>query len=438
MARFRGLLSAALLLMLLPVAAAAQDDNDFTREASKHIGLAMTRQDEAERQEMYRAALVELEKGMAEEPDHAKTWFLAGSVYAVLGQYAEADAAFDKAVELYPEYQAEMASEREQAWISAFNAGIAKMDAGDTPGAIAAMEAANMLYSDRPEAFLNLGSLYANSGETAKAVEALQGAVAVLEGPMMQEIPAETQAQWAEFAEMARINIAQLSGQAGIEAFQAQDYPTAAQMFRAASEQNPHSRDFRYNYVQALFAQVQDLEAMRDSAVATAESGTGAVQTAAATQVDEYEAKLLPLYDSLLAGYSEVQPVDPNNEMLYVIAANAHRQKGVLQGGEQAVRDGQTKALELLTARDELTVYLDQLAMRTENGTAVVSGTLTNHSAPANAPVIVDLTLIGIDGNPVGQGEITVTAPAADAQTTFEGSIPVTGEIAGWKYQVRS
>lgn len=438
MARFRGLLSAALLLMLLPLAAAAQDDNDFTREATKHIGLAMTRQDEAERLEMYRQALVELEKSMAEEPDHAKTWYLAGAVYAALGQFAEADAAFDKAVELYPEYQAEIATEREQAWIHAFNAGIAAMDAGDNAAAITAMEAANELYSDRPEAYLNLGSLYANQGETAKAVEALQGAVAVLESPIMQEVTPETQAQWTEYAEMARINIAQLSGQAGIEAFQAQDYPVAAEMFKAAAEQNPHSRDFRYNYVQALFAQVQDLEAARDSVLEISESATGAAKTAATTQVEAYEAELLPLYDQLLAGFDQVKPVDPNNEMLYVIAANAHRQKGVLLGAEEAVREGQTKALELLTERDQLPVYLNQLAMRTENDTALITGTLTNHSATANAPVVVQLTLLGIDGNPVGQGEITVTAPAADAETTFEGSIPVTGEIAGWKYQVRS
>src|SRR5690606_36687036 len=46
MARFRGLFLSVLVLLLLPAAASAQDDIKHTREATKHIGLAMTRQDE--------------------------------------------------------------------------------------------------------------------------------------------------------------------------------------------------------------------------------------------------------------------------------------------------------------------------------------------------------------------------------------------------------
>ncbi len=426
MARFRGLLTTALVLLLLPAAASAQDDNEHTREATKHIGLAMTRQDDAERQQMYQQAMTALEQGMAAEPNHAKTWFLAGAVYAALGRFPEADAAFDKAVELYPEYEADVATEREQAWIHAFNAGVVAMDAGDYPAAIVALEAANNLYGERPEAYLNLGSLYASQGEAAKAVEALQRAHEIVTGPMLQEVSPETQQQWAEFAEMAKLNIAQFSGQAGIDAFQEEEFLRAAEMFDAAAEQNPHSRDFRYNYVQSLFAQAQTLEEARDSALAGG-------QTA---EVQRIEAELTPLYDQLLEGVAAVQPVDPNNEMLYVIAARAHRMKGLLSGDAAAAKAGQDQALALLTQRDQLPVEVDQLAMRTEDGTAVVTGMLTNRSVAENAPIIVRLTLLGIEGDTIGEGDITVNVPPADATANFEGSIPVSGDIAGWKYRI--
>ena len=97
-------------------------------------------------------------------------------------------------------------------------------------------------------------------------MEALKKAYEIVTGPMLQQVNEETKAQWASYAEMAKMNIAQLSGQAGIEAFQAENYVEAAAMFKAAAEENPHSRDFRYNYVQALFANVQMLEEQLDSA----------------------------------------------------------------------------------------------------------------------------------------------------------------------------
>lgn len=427
MARFRGLFLSALVLLLLPTAASAQDDNEHTREASKHIGLAMTRQDEAERQEMYRQALTALEQGMAEDPANAKTWFLAGGVYAALGQFMEADAAFDKAVELHPAYEAEMAAEREQAWIYAFNAGVTAMDAGDNAAAIAALEAANELYTDRPEALLNLGSLYANSGETIKAVEAMQQAYDIVTGPMLEQVNEETKAQWADFAEMAKMNIAMLSGNAGIEAFQAQNYEEAAAMFKAAGEQNPHSRDFRYNYVQALFATAQNLEMELDSARA-------AENTA---EVERIENELRPLYPQVIEAVANVQPIDPNNEMLYIIAARAHRMNGLLSDDAAVQKAGQDRALELLTQREALSVYIDQLGFRSTDAGAEVTGMLTNAGATEGTPVVIHMTLLGMEGQTIGEGDITVTAPAADTSVEFQGTIPVTGDIAGWKYEVR-
>ena len=436
MARFRGLLIAVLVLLVMPVAVAAQGDNDHTREATRHIGLAMTRSDPAQQQQLYQQALTALEAGMQAEPDHAKTWLLAGAVYAALGQFEQADAAFRRAVELHPDYEAEMPGEREQAWIHAFNRGVERMNAQDFAGAIEAMEAANMLYPERPEAYLNLGSLYANNNQPLEAAEALEKALAVVTGPRIEEVPPEMQAQWRVYGDVARINISQLRGQAGINAFEEDDFAKAAEMFQAAAEVNPYSRDFHFNYAQALFARTQSMEKQRDSVLAALEAAPAAEQPALSAELERVEAELMDVYDDLLAGVSVVLPLDPNNEMLYIIAARSYRMKGVLTGTTESVDAGQQRALAELTKREELPVYVAGLAVMNEDGSAAVSGTITNNTVPEGTPVVLRLTLVGIEGETVGEGEITVTAPAAEAEATFEGSIPVTGDIAGWRYEV--
>jgi len=50
---------------------------------------------------------------------------------------------------------------------------------------------------------------------------------------------------------------------------------------------------------------------------------------------------------------------------------------------------------------------------------------------------VIHMTLLGTDGQVVGEGDINVTAPADKTIVEFQGTIPVSGDIAGWKYAVR-
>jgi hypothetical protein len=255
---------------------------------------------------------------------------------------------------------------------------------------------------------------------------------------MLEQLSEETKAEWARYSEMAGINIAQMSGQAGVQAFQNEDYPTAAAMFKAAAEQNPHSRDFRYNYVQSLFAQAQALEQVRDSMLAIAQKASGQEETTATAAVEQAEQELVPVYKALLDGFNAVLPLDPNNEMLYLIAARAVRMNGILSGDEAAQKAGQDSALALLTTREQLPVEISDLTLSPAGEATAVTGTLTNRNVAAGAQVVIHLTLLGMDGNAVGETDITVAAPEADSGATFEAAVPTTGEIAGWKYEVRT
>jgi tetratricopeptide (TPR) repeat protein len=186
MNRSHGLLFALLFgALVVPADVMGQNPKDdrYTREASKHLGVAMLRQDEAERNAAYQAALMELQEGMVREASNPKIWFLAGQAYAGLLDFAGADSSFDKAVEMYPEYEAEVEAEREVAWVAGFQQGVALMDQQQNQEALRVFEAAHDLYPHRPEALLNMGSLYASAGDTDRAIQAFEDAIKAVNGP---------------------------------------------------------------------------------------------------------------------------------------------------------------------------------------------------------------------------------------------------------------
>src|SRR5690606_4404256 len=111
--------------------------------------------------------------------------------------------AFDRAVELHPDYAEDVKSERETAWVMAFNNGIQLMDAQDFDGALKAMEGAQIIYDERPEALMNLGALYANAGEPGKAIQALRDAITATNGPIFETLDEAGKAEWISFRAMA-------------------------------------------------------------------------------------------------------------------------------------------------------------------------------------------------------------------------------------------
>ncbi|HEX6309359.1 MAG TPA: tetratricopeptide repeat protein [Longimicrobiales bacterium] len=412
-----------LALLLLPAVTFAQKDTRQTREASKYIGLAMTKPDSAGRAEMYRQAMDYLRQGMTEDAQNAKVWLLAGSALAALGEMVQADSAFDRAVELHPEYAQEVEGERESAWIQAFNRGIQLMDEQRYPEAIAALEGAQAIYTQRPEALMNLGALYSNAGDNAKAVQALTDAITATNGPLFEQLDAEQQAEWVRFRTLAKANIAQIQAQEGVEYFQSESFDSAAARFLEATETNPHARDYWFNYGQSLWALATPLETQLDSVAKTAADSTRLM-----TQLRE-------LYGKIQQTAQKSREFDPNNEVLYLMEARTHRMSGQLDPAQR--ESGQAAALRLLEAHEALTVALDQIAVvPAAEGAVKISGTLKNLKAAEGTPVTIRFTLLGIDGSEVGQQDVSVNAPAAEQSAQFETQATVTGEVAGWKYTI--
>jgi tetratricopeptide (TPR) repeat protein len=422
MNRCRGLATALVVgALLVPASAFAQTNKDTnaTKEASKNIGLAMMRADTAERNQYYREALVALEEAFTREADNARVWLMAGQAYAGLRDYAKADEAFDKAVELHPEYEADVEGEREAAWLDGFQAGVELMDAQQFPQALAMLEASHALYPHRPEGLLNIGSIYANTGEIDKAVQAFEAAIAAARGPHREKLDTAGQAQWDKFAEMAELNIAQMTGAQGVEAFQAEDYAAAATAFEKAASMNPHARDYLFNIVQAHYAQATSLEEQRDSAAA---AGSAA-----------QDAELVRLYDQLRGEIPKVREYDPNNESLLAILARAERRHGELSGDTAAAQQNALRVLEQLQA---MPVEVQDLVVQPGETEATVQGKVLNRTLAAGTPVTVNITLLGKDGQSIGEAKAQVNAGEQQAAVDFQVTAPVTEQVAGWKYTV--
>jgi tetratricopeptide (TPR) repeat protein len=430
MNRSRGLLLAVFLgVFALPAGLDAQPkpkDDKYTKEANKHIGLAMVKQNPDEQKAAYRAALAALEEGFVKEPNNPKNWMLAGQAHVGLLDFKAADDAFKKALEMYPQYAEDIETERENGWVNGFTAGVKLMDEQKYTEAIAILEGAHLLYAKRPEGLLNMGSIYAHLQQLDKAQWAFEEAIKAINGPKFQTLDPDGQASWKRYEELSKLNISQMHGQRGVAAFETKDFAAAANWFTKASEANPHSRDYLYNIVQAQFAMAQDLEEKRDSTLAPGKA--------------PQDAELIKIYPGLEPQIRKVLTLDPNSSPLYLIMARSQRRLGELTGQADA---GQKKALETLTFYDAMPVYVNELIVTSGDSTATVKGTLTNHKGEPGKQVKIKVTLVGSDGTEIGSQEGTATlgplsTPEKAAEpATFEITIPnVKRSVAGWKYEI--
>lgn len=420
MTRFKRIAPVLFLGLLVPATAEAQEneDNKWTKEAQKFIGLAMTRQTPEERAQYYQQALDAVRPAFTEDADNARTWHVAGQAYAGIGQYVAADSAFDKAVSIAPELEEEIEPEREAGWMEAFDKGVTLMDQQQFDSALTVLTAAQQLYDKRPEALLNIGSIYANQNELDKAETAFMQAAEASKGPLYEQLDSASKVQWDRYAEMSVLNVAQMRGTRGVDAFTAGDHASAAEWFKKAAEVNPYSRDYLYNYVQARYALVTEHE--------------NTIQTDS-SQVEQLKPEMLEIYSSLPAEIEKVKEFDPTNEQLILILARSQRRHGELMGDTTG---GRQTAYATLQTVEQIPVEVMDLAIAPEETTATVTGKVRNKSLAAGAPVAVTITLIGSEGQTVGELAFTVNTGEKDATADFQQSTEITGQVAGWKYTV--
>lgn len=424
MNRLRGLTLALAAVLLLPLAVAAQgEQTSATREGSKFIGLAMTKQEQAERAEQYRQALAHLRPAMETDTENARVFFLAGQALAGIGEMAAADSAFDRAIALYPDYTEDVEMERRDAWIMAFQAGANAMEAGQSQEAIELLNEAEMIYQGRPEAHLYLGVLYANEVEDYELAErSFRTALEATRGPLLETLTPEQQEDWIGLRESLRFNIERTLMTRGVRSFSEQNFTGAIQNFADLTEWNPYSRDAWFNYGQSLLSE------------ASAQQAT--LETLEGEAAEQKRQELIAMYDELQTVTEKAIELDPHSEILLFMLANTHTVRGQLRQSEEATAEGQRLAYEVVQKHDALDFMIDNVSLTRGEGVIQITGEFKNRKLAEGTPVQLRFTLVDLDGETIGEQTITVNAPAADGAVSFEGSVNAEGDIAGWRYTV--
>lgn len=373
-------------------------------------------------------------------------YFLAGSAYARLGRYVEADTMFAHAERIYPAYQLQVEPERESAWAIAFNAGAEAYQNGDVDGAIRAWQNATVIFDLRPEAHLNLARLLAGERRYGEAISVYQAALRGLEGVRatrvlnadeqrrrdetrvgVQEDLTELlvlEGRYAEAEPLVRrqlelhptsvdvrsqlARVLDLQGKAdeatriytellsessleaiqllnlGVGLFHASKFQEAGEAFRRLTMAQPESRDAWFNYANALFA----AEAWSD--------------------LTRVGGRLLEL--------------DPLGENAALITAKAHLQIG-----------DQSEAMQGLRRCDAAPVHLDHLYFQHTGAQVSVRGQVRGNAAEPRTPVRLRFEFYDPSGS-LGAETVVVMAPPRGE--TAELAVAFAGPAAWYRYEV--
>ena len=427
-------------------------DNSHTRSADLALTQAQSTTDELVIRQRFQAALQSAMDGIAADPENPKSYFQAGQAYVGLEDFVGADSMLTKAEEIHPRYVLETEPWREMGWVAAYNAAIVPMNNGDLEGAAEIFEQATVIYDGRPEAHLQLGSVYSLLDRTDDAVGAFRRAMEILEGTKEDSMADTVNAPiWEQHWEIATTGLGQtltFAGRnqeaadlysellvddpnnlvllgalannlselgladsvqvlydklladpnlterdffnAGVGLYQIENYGVAADAFRHAAELNPFNRDARLNLASTL------------------------------SIAEEFE-ELVPAARDLI-------DVDPRNALGWIFLTRALSEL-----------DRTEEANAVFTEYQDIGYEIEDLSMRPDpNGGATFTGSLKNTALEPGTAISLRFHFGGVDASEIGTVNVTIQAPALDQFQIFQGEFVSPEMVTGYKYEVIS
>lgn len=469
-----------------PASAQEPSDNRFTRGVALYLAQAGQAANTEDKQKLYEQAVELAEEGLAEDATNPKLYLLIGRAYAALSRTGEAADAWDRAIEIYPEYEEELERDRQNAWIRSYNAGVTAVQQGDMAAAEEHYKQADRAFQARPEAKLNLGTLMASQGRDEEAIPYFEEALEIMNSEAGERLKERDEEAFEANRRAAVFNLAQVLARAGREEeaaeayrvyletspeditavadlgvvlnqlgrtdevadlygdaleredltaddyfrlgiglFGAERYDKAQTAFARSLERNPHSRNTRYNMANSIYAHARSIE---DGIVAAGESAQG-----------ETREQLLELYSDLREQTDALREMDPNHEGILALAAQAARSLSDLES-EPAAAELRQETADLLQARQDLVFGVDEVELAVDEGSAVVTGNVTNLKGTEGDAVTLRLTVLDAEGVEVAADDVTLTLPAVDATTRWEAElqVPDAAVPVAWRYEVVS
>ena len=402
--------------------------------------------------------LVLIDEAIAEgtEDENPLAFLQKGQAHMFRREYVEADLAFDRAEELYPDYFTEAGmgpvstgEARNGAWTMAFQEGAEFLAQQDFSSAAEYFQLANELYSRRPEAFMNLAVAMQSTGDIDGSIQAWYDAVGVMENPEFTPEDPEDVAQWNSYLPMSRGNLGSLLSSIPERSEEAID------ILQEVVEEDPSNSNAQGTLAMLLARSGEGADAMAIFDIILADE-EGSWQDYYNAGITLYQAedwgrsalafqKLLvraPMYRDAMdyrvwslfqsEQYAEqievsaaLLEIDPNNETILRFHYQALSQEG---RGEEA-QPTLDKLLGLQFAMDALT-----LAPAQEGGS--VSGYLINKAVDPGTDIKLLFTYYDASGAAIGTTDIEIEAPDLEGETTFSASFEADVPVLGYSYEV--
>ena len=439
---------------LMPHFAEAQQEprvSRYTALSALALQEAQGEEDATLRLEAFREALEVIYDGLTNEDDNPEAYLHLGIVQTGLANYLAADSAFDHAEALYPAYMDEefgTTAHRFNAWLEAYNDAAARIDAQDPEGAVEIFNLANVVFDQRPEAYLNIGSQSAGLGDLDASIEAWRGAIAVIESPDADAGDEQTREQWdTEFWVMAHTNLGrvlQMAERSG----------EAVTVYEALLERFPDDAEARSSLAVVLAAsgQAENALAIFDEILGREDGApldyfNAGVSLYTADQLDQavigfekaiqrvtmYRDALQNLAQTLyLLESSEAQipyserllELDPHNEYGYQMHVRA-----LIQAGRQA------DAVAALNIMQELPFVTDNLQLQPMSNGTSIAGIAINKTLPPGTSITLRFTFYDNDGNPLGTEDTEITLSDPEVAQQFQVSFEADQQVLGYGYE---
>jgi tetratricopeptide (TPR) repeat protein len=384
--------------------------------------------------------------GIEAESGNPIHYMTAGLAHMRLEEYSQADAMFNEAQRIYPAYELDIEPERESAWIELFNAGIAAYADENVERTIEVWEMAGMIWDLRPDASLNLATLYNGEGRWDDAIEAYQRVIAGLgREPVTRRLAEEERQERENLRMRSEQSLAQLL-------LFTERFAEAEPLLRRHVEAEPANIQVRGDLAAALYGLGQDTEAAAIYLGLLSETGLGARELfnlgvalyrandfIAAAEAFERLTQLQPdsrdawfnYANALLAGesweslatvgdrFAELYPLGEDSGL---IAVRAHLE----------VRDEQSAA-QGLDRTESAPVHVGGLQFRSSETETSLQGNVVGNAAESGSEVRLRFTFYGADGT-VTTEPLTVSAPPPGVSEQFEVSFM--GRATAYRYEL--
>jgi len=418
------------------------DEGHYTiRSARTYVVNASRTTDVKQRERDLASAERVLNQAVEEgQTERSGTWYYWARLYLIKGDNVGADSAFDRVVQLAPECAEDVQFWRRWAWAPLINKAVRSWERNELDTAVHYLKLANAVNESEPQGYINLGTLYANSGKPDSAAKYLhQGIAAAGDDP-----------EYTERIQVARLNLARLyhrserydSAEVWYGRYLAVDSTSVSALSGLAS-------------VLSLEGRPDDAQPLYDRIIAEAEhadpldlfaAGTAlfrAKQYPAAASAFEAGLEKLPEHrDALYNLANTYLSMDAAERMLPLVERLKEmdplgQEARMLEAAAQKKLGHSDETVKLLEEIEAMPLVVSVLRFEPLERRAVVLGQIENRTDQPKTGVKLAFEFINASGEVVGTAEVAPEAIGAGETADFRLA-PEGAGIVSWRYKVVS